>query len=755
MTDEDPSRLRWVVSASMAVAIIMIAQQIAGKAIRDAFFLANFDPSLLPRVMTAASILSVAAVLGVTRLYRWLAPAALVPAFFTFSAGLFVLEWALSLTAPKVAAVVLYMHTTSFGAVAISGFWGVMNERFDPHTAKRVIGRIAGGATLGGLMGGVAVWQGAARVSIPTMLVMLAGLNAVCAIAIWHVGGPRQVASRELQEPDSVLGVFEETPYLRHLALLVGITAIGTAGFDYVFKASAAAAYEDKEQLVSFFALFYLGVGIATFVVQTLFTGRLLKTAGLTTAINTLPLSVLVLGGAALLFPGLFWAVALRGCAATVESSFYRSGYELLYTPQPPQKKRPTKTLIDVGGDKLGGALGGAVAVFIVGLFSETAFATLLAIAVGCAALGLVIARLLARGYMTALADSLASGQLAPEDVVLIDRATRSQVLQTLARIDPVVSGPNVAAREITQAEVSSGRGQTNPQLLPGAKSRGVRPMLPNPERDPTWRAIASFRTADPHQVARVLAAARPIPPEWLRFVIPLLAEPECTPVAQIHLQRAAPANIGTLTDALLSRRVPLPARRRLADILGTVATQRSADGLLAALETEPFEIRFRATCALSSTVQKNPDLFIPSEPVFNAAEHAIEQLQLVWAGSATDQRGRLSKSGAQAGQTVAYCIRLLSCVLPAGPLDLALDAIGSDDRARRGTGLEYLDNALPPRLKAGLVPFLEDLSVTRYARRADEEILSEIERGEHRSIRTLSDLRSRLRQARPQSTGS
>ena len=43
----------------------------------------------------------------------------------------------------------------TFGAVLISGFWSVVNERFDPHTAKQVVGRIAAGATVGGLLGGV------------------------------------------------------------------------------------------------------------------------------------------------------------------------------------------------------------------------------------------------------------------------------------------------------------------------------------------------------------------------------------------------------------------------------------------------------------------------------------------------------------------------------------------------------------------------------------------------------------------------
>ena len=67
--------------------------------------------------------------------------------FFVVSAALYAAEWALAGRAPKAAAVVLYLHVLSLGALVSSGFWSVINERFDPYEAKRVIGRIGGGAS--------------------------------------------------------------------------------------------------------------------------------------------------------------------------------------------------------------------------------------------------------------------------------------------------------------------------------------------------------------------------------------------------------------------------------------------------------------------------------------------------------------------------------------------------------------------------------------------------------------------------------
>ena len=41
-------------------------------------------------------------------------------------------------------------------SILISGFWSVINERFDPYAAKTVIARVTAAATFGGLLGGIA-----------------------------------------------------------------------------------------------------------------------------------------------------------------------------------------------------------------------------------------------------------------------------------------------------------------------------------------------------------------------------------------------------------------------------------------------------------------------------------------------------------------------------------------------------------------------------------------------------------------------
>ena len=64
-------------------------------------------------------------------------PGARDSALIAASAALFVLEWLLLGSQPRAAAVLLYLHSSVWGAIAISSFWSLLNERFDPHSRSR------------------------------------------------------------------------------------------------------------------------------------------------------------------------------------------------------------------------------------------------------------------------------------------------------------------------------------------------------------------------------------------------------------------------------------------------------------------------------------------------------------------------------------------------------------------------------------------------------------------------------------------
>ena len=141
------------VSAAMLVAAAMIASHVAGRATRDALFLSNYDITALPLMLMGAAVFSLTTIVVVSRTLPRLSPHALVPAAFGMSGGFLLLEWVLLLFSPRAAAVAVYLHLAVVGSFLISGFWSMINEEFDPRTAKQRISRIAGGATVGGCWG--------------------------------------------------------------------------------------------------------------------------------------------------------------------------------------------------------------------------------------------------------------------------------------------------------------------------------------------------------------------------------------------------------------------------------------------------------------------------------------------------------------------------------------------------------------------------------------------------------------------------
>ncbi|HJK98709.1 MAG TPA: hypothetical protein RMF84_15920, partial [Polyangiaceae bacterium LLY-WYZ-14_1] len=73
-------------------AVLLIAQQVASKAARDALFLSHFDASQLPKAVAAAALLSLLGVVLASRAYVALGPGRVVPVLLAASGLLFLGE---------------------------------------------------------------------------------------------------------------------------------------------------------------------------------------------------------------------------------------------------------------------------------------------------------------------------------------------------------------------------------------------------------------------------------------------------------------------------------------------------------------------------------------------------------------------------------------------------------------------------------------------------------------------------------------
>jgi hypothetical protein len=373
--------------------------------------------------------------------------------------------------------------------------------------------------------------------------------------------------------------------------------------------------------------------------------------------------AVIALGAAlAAIVPGVWPRVAVRGVQAVLHNTLFRSAYELLYTPLSPERKRPTKALLDVGADRLGTIAGSVVVMIILSLPAAGATRMMLLLASGLAAASLVLTRRLQRGYVSVLADSLRAGTVRLDPVDVVDHTTRTTLAVADAQKRHAVVAP---VREPHPADAR-------------AAETGAAP----------WPAAADLRSGDPARIRGVLAGEAALEPALVSLAVPLLARDDLFADAVSALRRVATRCTGQLLDVLLDPEQDPVVRRRVPRVLKAAPTQRAVDGLLAALRDERFDVRYRSAQALLRLRQRDGSLLIPASDAFSAA-----QRELALAPAST--RG------------LEHVFGLLSLAVPEEPLTVALRAWRTDDRSLRGTALEYLQNVLPAAVWSALWPWL------------------------------------------------
>ena len=352
------------VVAAAVLAGTLVAQQVAAKAARDALFLAAFRVTSLPAMMLTSAALSALSAIAFARMTRGRPPAQSLKLGLAAFAALALAGGGLSESWPRLVAGAFYLQTALFGAVLLSVFWSVVNERFDPYAAKKAVRRIAGGATLGGVIGGAFTWLAGRYVSASAVLFALAVASGLCIVVSRWLGDPSGKRSEPPGDPNEIaagLGLFRRTPYLKDLALLVGLGSLVEALLDYALKFEAAARYSGGEALFGFFSSYAAATALATFLAQVLLSRPALRSLGLGGTVALQPGGVFLFSLLGAVEPGFLTATLARGGAAALRDSLFRSGYELLYTPLPPRLKRASKAVVDVAVDRFGTMLGSAI----------------------------------------------------------------------------------------------------------------------------------------------------------------------------------------------------------------------------------------------------------------------------------------------------------------------------------------------------------------------------------------------------------
>jgi hypothetical protein len=649
---------------AIAAAGCLVAQLVLGKATRDALFLTHFDVARLPPLMAGGSALALLVVLMLSRAQALHSPGHVASRLCGIGAACLMGVWLVSLRLPGAAAILLYAYAAAMGAALVSAFWAVVNERFDPHAAKRLYGRIASGASLGGLLGGLIAWLSSHRLPITAMLPVMAGLTAAAGLTIRHLAAhPAEAAPGKPAAPAASLltglRVVSEAGYLRVLAAVVALAATVEALVDYALKAHAAAALA-RPELLAFFSVFHASAGLAAFAGQAIATRWALERAGLAGTMALAPGGVACAAAAALGAPGLATAVLARGGQFVLQSSFFRPGYELCFTALPAARRRPAKTVVDVGADKLGAIAGAGLVLTLSSLGLQSPLRAMFVTALVGAGLSLALTRRLHDGYVGALTESLRSGDVPPDSVEAGDATTRL-----------TLSG-----------------------FLPAATLR-----LPATGPDPLVLATAALRSGDPDAVRPALRAEN-LDPRLAPHLVPLLARADVGSDARRALRRLTPGVTGLLVDCLLDAGLPVAVRARIPSLLGACATARARDGLVQGLDDADLAVRRHCARALQRLVARAPAFAIPK-----ATALALVSREL---GTPWPEPAAAASSAAGSERRLAHVFDLLALAFDSAAVRGAYRALGARD-ARRGTALEYLETVLPAPIRDALWPRLAE----------------------------------------------
>jgi hypothetical protein len=669
---------RWQVRLAALTGFAVVAAFVAGKAARDAMFLTAFEITLLPTFAALGAIVTIPLVLVVARRLTSAGPARVVPVLYAVSAAMLVLEWIASAAWPHVASAAAYFHLGALGPILVSGFWSTINERFDPRSAKRNIGRIALGATLGGIAGGVVAQATAALLPTRSILLVVAVMQVANIVLLRTFGDRTSAQANDAGDVWEGMRVVARSKLLCAMAAVALLVAMSASALDYAFKAQIVGSARGP---LGALGVYYTVTNVVTALVQIFVTKRVIARIGVGRGAAMLPAVVATLSLFAVAAPFMLVIAAARGAEMVARSSLYRAASELLMSPLAPREKRSAKVTLDVGVDRVGDMLGAQ----LVGILLLALPSAILPAAAVLGASALAVALVIPRAYRNALEDRLVANAMT-EPV----RLDESQAIPTTAEAVPATATAK----------------PTHDALLP---------------------MIADLRSGDPARVERMLA--QPLAVDLAMHAIPLVAWEPVAQLAARRLREVAPKITGQLVDALLDSETDFGIRCKLPAIIADGEPALAALGLWRALADARFEVRYRVGKALARLRDGGVPVSATDKHVFDAVEREVRVDTRIWRsyrlldgfeGSESDQLVYrvLEQRSATA---LDHVFTLLGLALPAEPLRISLQALGTDDRVLRGTALEYLEGVLPSRIREPLWPFLEidprELTVTRLPR--------------------------------------
>lgn len=592
--------------------LLIIASYLILKATRDALYLDAFGAVKLPYVIIGIAVLVGLFVDGYIRLARRFATPALTMATLLFFIVNLLVFWVLAREGESWLYPVIYVWTGCYGVIAPVQVWTLVNELFTTRQTKRLVGTI-GAAGIAGAVGGgmltssLAEALGAENLLLVVVLMLAASVAIVAALGR-HRRRPGRAELRTVQ-PSSLRQAVRTIAGSHHLTTVAGLvwlSALCTTIVDYQFKAAAAGAGFERDDLAAFFGAAYGAMALASLSVQVVLVRFLLQRFGLGAVVLLLPVSLMT-GTLFLIGAGsLVAATLLKSGDGAFKHSVDRSAKELAYLPVAGRIKVQVKSAIDMVLDRFGD---GTAGVLLLGLGTWLGWGFqgigLVNLALLCG--WLVLAVRLKRSYRAELARSLGDRQAAAAlaDLPLADADTRQALIRALGSSDEseVLAALDLAAllppdtladelRRLAHEGSPVVRARVAGVLLQGSES-DVPPELLDRLRDEDQKLLERaldlvLAEGDEELRARAAALIGEVAPETRGVMLALLVRrlgPEFEPMA------------GRVLDVLCAPSAPVAVRAAAASAVGLLP----ADSALAARLDALFDDAEPAVRALAA----------------------------------------------------------------------------------------------------------------------------------------------------------
>jgi len=307
-----------------------------------------------------------------------------------------------------------FVWVSVFNLYLVAVFWSLMVDVFTPHQAGRFFGFVAGGLSLGGLLGPLCAGWLAPRWGTLQLLPVSAGLLLLATALLAELARGPATADRlgvvglapdggEALKvgPWSAFAQLRRSPYLLGVALfLLLLTTVSTVVY-LELQRWVAASLSDRDARTVFFARLDVWVQAGSLAMQFVAFPLLLRWLGLRALLVAVPMLMLFAFGAMAMASSLAMVAGIQVLRRIAEFGITRPSRDLLFTVVPRAEKYLAKGLIDTTVFRAGDALSASLYGLLAAAWAASAWADLgPGLMGGLAALAwLVVAAWLGRRY--------------------------------------------------------------------------------------------------------------------------------------------------------------------------------------------------------------------------------------------------------------------------------------------------------------------------------------------------------------------